>query len=103
MKAPRRIFTADHIAQGVGMVTELQQEALKVAPNMSGPMSRVPLAVPMADETETLEGHCLTCKGKQQFQVEGEQKMKNGAIRKYGKCGSGHTMSHFVSGVTDAS
>jgi hypothetical protein len=99
-KTPKRLFTADHIQDGVQTVAGLQQEALKIAPHMAGPMSRIPMQP--QPEQEMLEGHCLQCKGKKQFAVEKETKMKNGTIMKQGKSDCGHMVSTFVSGAQDA-
>lgn len=111
-KRPARIYDAQFMADAVGAHAQLQAQAMKVAPHAFGPMSRVPLQPMVAaeDVPETLKAHCFTCKSKRgesasEFDVEGEQKMKNGAIRKYGKCkadGCGQTLSMFAAGVKDA-
>jgi hypothetical protein len=55
------------------------------------------------EQAEMLEGNCFghpeeSKVVKRQFKVEGEQEMKNGAIRKYGKCvDCGRGLSRFVS------
>lgn len=103
-RKPKRFFSAEHIANGVKAVGKLQQKALAIAPTMAGPMARVPTTPPPEEMPEVLEGHCMGCKGKSKFEVEGEEKMKNGAIRKYGKCqadGCGGKMNLFVSGAKE--
>ena len=99
MRSPKRLYHAGHMAGGVHLVAE---QAIKEAPQRLA----AHLAPPTAEEQpEILEAHCLGCKTKRQFQVEGEDKMKNGATRKYGKCsgdGCGRTISTFVKGAQDA-
>lgn len=108
MRSPQRIYQATHIAAGVKAVARLQQKVLEAAPMSAGPMAA--LATQQADSTnpapvpEMLEGHCLGCGGKKSFTVDGSDVMKNGAIRKSGKCtgdGCNRTISTFVSGKTD--
>lgn len=85
----KRLFTAETIAQGVNAISQL--------------MAHVQNYVPMA--AETLDGHCTGCKAVKPFTVEGSETMKNGALRKFGKCtseGCGRTISKFVAGVKDA-
>lgn len=86
MKKPKRTFDAEFMNNGVQEMMALNTQARDVAPHAFPPMSRIPMSVPMADEPEILEGHCLKCKGKKKFQVEGKEKTKNGAMRKWGKC-----------------
>jgi hypothetical protein len=92
------------MADAVQTHAALQAQALQVAPHAFGPMSRIPTQVPMADEPLTLNAHCFTCKGKSEFDAEGDgKKMKNGALHHQGKCKKcGQTLSAFVSGVKDA-
>jgi len=105
MKAPGRLFHAHHMAQGAKGVMALQQEVLKAAPMSAGPLAALAPqpAAAGADPVELREAHCLTCGDKKNFQVEGEETMKNGAIRKYGKGACGHKLSAFVSGAQDGS
>lgn len=103
-KSPARIYRASHIADGVRTVSRLQQRVLQEAPASSGPLAALQ---PPGEEQqpEILEGHCLGCGTKRQFQVENEEKMKNGALRKSGKCtgdGCTRTISLFVKGTQDA-
>jgi hypothetical protein len=110
MRSPKRLYTAEHIAGGVKTVAKLQQRVLQEAPMSSGPLAQLAPPPPAAagaeaEQPEVLAGHCLTCKTKRGFTVEGEEKMKNGAIRKYGTSteqGCGHRVSHFVSGAQEA-
>lgn len=109
-KRPARMYDAQYMADAVQAHSQLQAQALKVAPHAFGPMARIPMQVPAAAEIETLPGNCFTCKGKtgehkSEFDVEGEAKMPNGAIRKYGKCknGCGQVLSAFVSGKKEVS
>ena len=102
-----RSYTADHIRAGIASVAKLQQHVMRQAPMSAGPLKALapppPAATAAAEEAEVLAGHCLSCKTKRAFTVEGEQKMKNGAIRKYGTSkedGCNHKVSHFVSGAT---
>jgi hypothetical protein len=74
------------IHNGINIVRELNAERLKTAPHSTGPLAQIPMQQPVEPEPEVLEGYCLGCKGKKQFQVEGERTMKNGAILKHGKC-----------------
>ena len=104
-KSPKRLFRAEHIADGVRTVAELQQQVLKEKPTSAGPLTA--LAPPPAGEEppEVLAGHCLTCKTKRAFTVDKTETMKNGALRKSGtstEAGCGHNVSHFVSGKADA-
>jgi hypothetical protein len=94
------------IASGVHTVAKLQQRVLQEDPMSSGPLAQLkPQPSPAGEEPEVLAGHCLNCKTKRAFKVEGEQKLTNGAIRKYGKseeAGCGHQISHIVSGKAAA-
>jgi len=105
MRAPKRLFHAKHMADGAVAVAKLQQQVLKEDPMSAGPLAALkPAPAPAgAEPAELREAHCLTCGGKKNFQVEGEEKMKNGAIRKYGKGACGHKLSAFVSGAQDGS
>jgi len=98
MKSPKRLYSAEHIAAGVGMVGRLQQHVLAVAPTSIGPLSALN-APPsqLASLPEIMEGHCAGCREKKAFQVEGSDQMSNGTLRKYGKGVCGHTVSTFVS------
>lgn len=102
MKRPKRVYNANHVVDGVRTVAKLQQRVLQEDPMSSGPLAALkPQPAPAGEEPEVLAGHCLTCKTKRAFVVEGEDKMDNGAIRKYGtsqETGCGHKVSHFVSG-----
>lgn len=110
MKRPKRVYTANHMAAGVGLVGALQQRVLKEAPMSSGPLAALAPAPATAkggaeEEPEILAGHCLNCGTKRAFKVEGEQALKNGAVRKYGtseEAGCGHQISHIVSGKAAA-
>jgi hypothetical protein len=101
MKAPRRIYAASHIADGVRAVGRLQQRVLKEAPMSAGPLAALapqPPAEAGAEPVELREAHCHACGEKKAFQVEGTDTMSNGALRKYGKGACGHKLSTFVSG-----
>jgi hypothetical protein len=107
VRSPKRPYTAEHIAAGVQTVAKLQQHVLSEAPMSFGPLAALAPPPPgdPGEQPEVLAGHCLTCKTKRGFTVEGEEKMKNGAIRKYGTStenGCGHRVSHFVSGAQEA-
>lgn len=100
-----RTYTAQHMREGIASVAKLQQHVMKQAPMSAGPLKALAPnpAAAAAEEAEVLAGHCLSCKTKRAFTVEGEQRMKNGAIRKYGTSkedGCNHKVSHFVSGAT---
>ena len=106
-KRPPRLYDAQYMADAVQTHAALQAQALQVAPHAFGPMSRIPVQVPAAEEIETLPAHCFTCKGKSEFEVDPTKTrtMKNGALLKQGKCkgdGCGQTLTAFVSGVKDA-
>jgi len=105
MRAPRRLYEASHIADGVKLVAKLQQRVLKEAPMSAGPLAALapPPPEPGADPVELREAHCHACGEKKAFQVEGEEVMKNGAIRKHGTGACGHKVSTFVSGKAAAS
>jgi hypothetical protein len=106
MRSPKRPYTAMDVAKGVHTVAKLQQRVLAEAPMSAGPLAALaPQPAPAGEEPEVLAGHCLNCKTKRAFVVEGEEKMKNGAIRKYGTSqenGCGHKISHMVSGAQSA-
>lgn len=104
----KRMYDADTISNAVGVTAKIHQ---KLYPMGHQPMSGQGSAesVPMA--METMEGHCLgsSCRdgdgkpSKKTFNVEGEEKMKNGTIRKYGKCPDcGTNISHLISGKAAA-
>lgn len=101
MRSPKRVYHAAEIADGVRTVAKLQQRVLQEDPMSSGPLAALkPQPAPAGEEPEVLAGHCLTCKTKRGFVVEGEDTMKNGVTRKYGTSqepGCGHKVSHFVS------
>jgi hypothetical protein len=76
---------------------------MKEHPEVAGPLSKIPTRQMGNGENmvEEAEGHCTSCKTKSKFDVEGTDTMKNGALRKYGKCksdGCGRGMSVFASG-----
>jgi hypothetical protein len=100
VKSPGRLFHAHHMAEGAKGVMALQQEVLKAAPMSAGPLAALAPqpAAAGAEAPELREAHCHSCKEKKSFQVEGEDTMPNGAIRKYGKGVCGHKLSTFVSG-----
>lgn len=107
-KRPARLYDAQFMADAVQAHSQLQAQALKVAPHAFGPMSRIPMNVPAAAEIETLPGHCFTCKKPSEFEVDPAKTktMKNGAIMKQGKCkgdGCGQTLTRFVSGKKEVS
>jgi hypothetical protein len=108
MKAFRRLYRKEHVAEGVKAVAELQNKVMEQAPTSAGPMAALaPKPAPAgAEPQELLEGHCLGCGEKKPFMVEGEQQMKNGAVRKFGKCsgaGCDRKISTFVKGEANAS
>lgn len=103
----KRLYTADTIAKGVKTVAAIRSKVFPfgTSPQLGAP-SPVTSSEPTAPPPEMLEGHCLGCpRGedgkprKHVFQVEGEDKMPNGTVRKYGKCPNGHKISHLVSGA----
>jgi hypothetical protein len=105
---PERIYTAEHIADGVRHVAKLR--AMQLSGEMTEPLiphhAQITAAPPAAQQgqepqPEIAEGHCLTCKGKKSFTVEKTETMKNGAVRKSGKClepGCNTTVSTFTKG-----
>ena len=100
------MFTAEHMVRGIQAVAALQRRVLAEDPMAAGPLNALrPHAPtssgPAAPPAELLEAHCHGCGGKKAFQVEGEDQMPNGAIRKYGKAICGHRVSTFVSGATN--
>lgn len=104
-KRPSRLYDAQYMADAVQTHAALQAQALQVAPHAFGPMSRIPVQVPAAEEIKTLKAHCFTCKGPGEFdsKVSEAKKMKNGAMHHQGKCKKcGQTLSSFQSGVKDA-
>lgn len=102
MRSPPRLFHAAHMHEGAKAVAQLQQQVLKTDPMAAGPLAALkPAPAPAgADPIELIEAHCHGCGEKKTFQPEGEQKMSNGAIRKFGKGVCGHTLSTFVSGAS---
>lgn len=99
-----RFYNAGMMKSGIDAVSGMRQKMVESGkiqvqlPGMTPPAAA-------AEQPEMLEGHCLTCKTKRPFAVEGEDKMPNGAIRKYGTSGHpdcGHKVSHFVSGKAAA-
>jgi hypothetical protein len=94
---PKRMYRAEHMRQGIAAMTRIQQA---MDPDGKLMAKRIPGAEELfaAPPPEVLEAHCLACKGKKNFTVEGEEKMKNGTLRKYGKSDCGHSLSLFVSG-----
>lgn len=101
-----RMHDSTTMAQAVGMVGKLRAK-LPIGAPMPGvftPKTSSSSAAP-EEPQEVLEGHCLSCRTKRPFIVEGEDKMPNGAIRKYGTSGHpecGHKISHLVSGKAAA-
>lgn len=91
-----RIYTAEDIKGGIRAVTRLHQQAFNWVQPAAQMMEKSP------DPVETAEGHCLGCKQKRQFEVQGTAQMPNGAQRKYGTCPEadcGQTISTFVGGL----
>lgn len=109
-----RMYTADSIAAGVKTVAAIRQKVFPfgTSPQLGAPSPAPPTAAAAGAEQkpiEMMEGHCMSCPReeggkfkKHIFQVEGQETMKNGAIRKYGKCPNGHAISHLVSGKSNA-
>lgn len=100
----KRLYNADDIAHGVQVTAKIREQMIPLehAQRMQA-LTSPPVGA--APQPEMLEGHCVNCKTRRPFTVEGEETMKNGAVRKYGKgthpdCG--HRMSKFVSGVKEA-
>lgn len=106
----RRTYTADTMEKHVGFVNKLRA-AIPLGQPLPGVLAPKSSASPAAAEApmpEVLKGHCIGCHregraqpGTSAFAVEGEEKMPNGSIRKYGKCTHpecGGKMSTFVSG-----
>ena len=104
MRKPSRLYNAQHMAKGVQLVGRLQQLVLQKKPDAAGPLAALtPAPAPAgAEPAELLEAHCHGCQGKKTFQVEGEETMPNGAIRKHGTAVCGHKVSTFVSGAKGA-
>lgn len=102
-----RMYNADGIAAGVQTVAKIRQKLFPfgTSPQLGAPSPAPPAPAAAAAEepAEMQEGYCMSCKTKRPFQVEGEDKMPNGAIRKYGTSGHpdcGHKISHLVSGAS---
>lgn len=107
-KRPARRYTAQYMDDAVAAHADAVSKAMEIAPQAFGPMSRLPVNVPAAEEIETLPGHCFTCKKPSEFEVDPTKTktMKNGAIMKQGKCkgdGCGQTLTRFVSGKKEVS
>lgn len=100
----KRTITGRDIAAGTQTVHKMQAKVLQAAPHKFGPLAALQPQAGEEEQPELLKAHCLGCASKKEFAVEGEEKMKNGATRKYGKCtgGCGRTISTFVSGAQDA-
>lgn len=99
-RKPKRLYTANDMADGVSAVHQLGLAAIKINPAASGPLAAVPTlggAGSGPGPVELLEAHCHGCGGKKTFQPEGEEVMENGAIRKHGTAVCGHAVSTFVS------
>jgi hypothetical protein len=80
----------------------MQQHVLRNDPTSAGPLKALaPRPTTAEDARERLTAHCVSCGDKRDFAVEGEEVMKNGAVRKYGTCdgdtGCGGKISTFVS------
>ena len=89
----QRSYNADTMTEAIGTAMKIRQATHRQGtPSGLGGAESVPMA------TETLTGHCLGCKKSQAFSVEGEDTLPNGALRKFGHCDAGHSMSHIVSG-----
>lgn len=89
---PRRLYTAHDMAKSVGLISDLRQKSFDYVPMATQAMGPVP----------THEGHCIGCKTKKTFNIEGTDQMKNGAVRHYGACPDcGKTVSAFAAGVKD--
>lgn len=104
-KRPSRMYDAQYMADAVQHHAALQAKALEIAPHAFGPMSRIPVQVPAAEEILNLKAHCFTCKGPGEFESKASEgkKMKNGAMHHQGKCKKcGQTLNRFVAGVKDA-
>jgi hypothetical protein len=100
MKAFKRFYRKEHVAEGVKTVAELQSRVMQEAPMSAGPLAALaPKPAPAgAEQPELAEAHCHGCGEKKTFQVEGTDTMKNGALRKYGKGVCGHKLSTFAPG-----
>jgi hypothetical protein len=100
MKAFKRFYRKEHVAEGVKTVAELQQRVMQEAPMSAGPLAALaPKPAPAgAEQPELAEAYCHAHKEKKTFQVEGTDTMKNGALRKYGTAVCGHKVSTFVAG-----
>ena len=98
-RTPKRVWTASHIADGVRTVSAIQQHVLKNDPMSAGPLKALAQPGTAEDAQERLTAHCVSCGDKRDFAVEGEEVMKNGAVRKFGTCdtGCGGKISTFVS------
>jgi hypothetical protein len=95
----------------VGLVSKMRAQVPlgQSIPGVLAPKSSGSSAAAKPEEMpEVLQAHCIHCHregraepGKSTMRVEGEQKMPNGAIRKYGTCTHaqcGGKMSTLVSG-----
>lgn len=100
----RRIYSADHIAQGVRAVSQLRSKELEHNPPQSLSEFVNPMGAQQAgaqeEPPEQLEGHCVGCQTKRTFNVEERRPMPNGAILHSGKSDHpdcSHTVTTIVS------
>ena len=92
--SPKRIFTPDHIRDGISAMGELRQHALDFIPaQVPDPAAPVP----------THDGWCVSCKGKKTFEIKNTATMRNKALQHSGECPDcGTKMSAFAKGVQES-
>jgi hypothetical protein len=80
----KAIYTPEHMLNMLGAAQKIQHQQIQNGTHWG----MQALAAPIEMEN----AHCLNCKDKRDFVVEGTDEHKNGALRKYGtcpECGSG--------------
>lgn len=104
MKSPKRIYNSSHIAEGVQAVAKLQQKVLSIDPMAAGPMRALkPAPAPAGQQEEPpeqMEGYCIGCKTKRNFQVAERKPLPNGTVLHTGASDHpdcSHTVTRIVS------
>lgn len=94
----KRFYNHETIEKGVSLIQGVRQAVLPQGfPVFERHQQDMRAEQQPAIETQI--GHCTGCRGPKNFEVEGSETMKNGALRKHGKCPDcGRGMSTFVSG-----
>lgn len=93
MGKPAIKYTPEHIAEGIRLMGEIRGAQIDAGTH-PGMLST--LAQPVVMDNH----HCVSCGEKQDFQVENEETMPNGALRRTGTCQAcGGVISKFVKGA----